>query len=143
MAGIRAALRWGCVAVAVCLLFLGYSGRVLAQGEEAEALIDAEAAEAQAIAMAGEFAFEAEAATAVDLSPMLGTFTTEADEAVADSSEVSSPAFRFPLGDFNPLLAIASALVRRGVTVTFVANPFYETRAKSTGRADSSALEII
>ena len=36
-------------------------------------------------------------------------------------------------GDFNPLLAIASALVRRGVTVTFVANPFYETRVKRTG----------
>src|SRR5271154_4358547 len=36
-------------------------------------------------------------------------------------------------GDFNPLLAIASALVRRGVTVTFVANPFYEARVKSTG----------
>jgi hypothetical protein len=28
-------------------------------------------------------------------------------------------------GDFNPLLAIARALVGRGVAVTFVANPFY------------------
>ena len=36
-------------------------------------------------------------------------------------------------GDFNPLLAIAGALVRRGVTVTFVANPFYERRVTSTG----------
>jgi rhamnosyltransferase subunit B len=36
-------------------------------------------------------------------------------------------------GDVNPLLAIAGALVRRGVTVTFVANPFYERRVKSTG----------
>ena len=36
-------------------------------------------------------------------------------------------------GDFNPLLAIAGALVRRGVSVTFVANPFYERRVKSTG----------
>ncbi len=36
-------------------------------------------------------------------------------------------------GDVNPLLAIAAALVRRGVTVTFVANPFYERRVKSTG----------
>ena len=36
-------------------------------------------------------------------------------------------------GDFNPLLAIAAALVRRGVAVTFVANPFYERRVKSTG----------
>ena len=36
-------------------------------------------------------------------------------------------------GDFNPLLAIAGALVRRGVAVTFVANPFYESRIKSTG----------
>ena len=36
-------------------------------------------------------------------------------------------------GDFNPLLAIAGALVRRGVAVTFVANPFYERRVKSTG----------
>jgi rhamnosyltransferase subunit B len=36
-------------------------------------------------------------------------------------------------GDFNPLLAIAAALVRRGVTVTFVANPFYERRVTSTG----------
>ena len=36
-------------------------------------------------------------------------------------------------GDFNPLLAIAGALVRRGVTVTFVANPFYERRVRSTG----------
>jgi rhamnosyltransferase subunit B len=36
-------------------------------------------------------------------------------------------------GDFNPLLAIAGALVRRGVAVTFVANPFYERRIKSTG----------
>jgi len=36
-------------------------------------------------------------------------------------------------GDFNPLLAIAAALVRRGVTVTFVANPFYEGRVTATG----------
>ncbi len=36
-------------------------------------------------------------------------------------------------GDVNPLLAIAGALVRRGVTVTFVANPFYEQRVKRTG----------
>ncbi len=36
-------------------------------------------------------------------------------------------------GDVNPLLAIAGALVRRGVGVTFVANPFYERRVKSTG----------
>ncbi len=36
-------------------------------------------------------------------------------------------------GDVNPLLAIAAALVRRGVAVTFVANPFYERRVKSTG----------
>jgi rhamnosyltransferase subunit B len=36
-------------------------------------------------------------------------------------------------GDVNPLLAIAGALVRHGVTVTFVANPFYERRVKSTG----------
>ncbi|HVN86516.1 MAG TPA: glycosyltransferase [Candidatus Binatia bacterium] len=36
-------------------------------------------------------------------------------------------------GDFNPLLAIAAALVRRGVTITFVANPFYEQRVQSTG----------
>jgi rhamnosyltransferase subunit B len=36
-------------------------------------------------------------------------------------------------GDVNPLLAIAGALVRRGVAVTFVANPFYERRVESTG----------
>jgi rhamnosyltransferase subunit B len=36
-------------------------------------------------------------------------------------------------GDFNPLLAIAGELVRRGVAVTFVANPFYERRVRSTG----------
>jgi rhamnosyltransferase subunit B len=36
-------------------------------------------------------------------------------------------------GDFNPLLAIAAALVRCGTTVTFVANPFYERRVTSTG----------
>ena len=36
-------------------------------------------------------------------------------------------------GDFNPLLAVAAALVRRGVSVTFVANPFYEQRIRSTG----------
>jgi hypothetical protein len=36
-------------------------------------------------------------------------------------------------GDFNPLLAIAGALVRRGIAVTFVANPFYERRVISTG----------
>ena len=36
-------------------------------------------------------------------------------------------------GDFNPLLAIAAALVRRGVAVTFVANPFYERRVINTG----------
>jgi len=36
-------------------------------------------------------------------------------------------------GDVNPLLAIAGALVRRGVSVTFVANPFYERRVTSTG----------
>ena len=35
-------------------------------------------------------------------------------------------------GDVNPLLAIAGALVRRNVDVTFVANPFYERRAQST-----------
>src|SRR5947207_3448843 len=33
-------------------------------------------------------------------------------------------------GDFNPLLAIAAALVRRGSEVTFVANPFYEERVR-------------
>lgn len=36
-------------------------------------------------------------------------------------------------GDFNPLLAIAAALVRRGAAVTFVANPFYERQVESTG----------
>jgi rhamnosyltransferase subunit B len=36
-------------------------------------------------------------------------------------------------GDVNPLLAIADALVRRGVTVTFVANPFYQQRVQRTG----------
>jgi rhamnosyltransferase subunit B len=36
-------------------------------------------------------------------------------------------------GDFNPLLAIAGALVRQGSRVTFVANPFYERRIKITG----------
>ena len=36
-------------------------------------------------------------------------------------------------GDFNPLLAIAAALVRRGVDVTFVANPFYETKIRGSG----------
>ncbi len=36
-------------------------------------------------------------------------------------------------GDFNPVLAIATALVRRGATVTFVANPFYERRVTITG----------
>jgi len=36
-------------------------------------------------------------------------------------------------GDFNPLLAIAAALVRRGAAVTFVANPFYERRVTSVG----------
>jgi rhamnosyltransferase subunit B len=36
-------------------------------------------------------------------------------------------------GDFNPLLAIAAALVRRGTAVTFVANPFYERRVLRTG----------
>src|SRR5215470_6477446 len=38
-------------------------------------------------------------------------------------------------GDFNPLLAIAAALVRRGIAVTFVANPFYERRVKDSGSA--------
>ena len=36
-------------------------------------------------------------------------------------------------GDFNPLLAIAHALVRRSVGVSFVANPFYEERVRATG----------
>ena len=36
-------------------------------------------------------------------------------------------------GDFNPLLAIAAALVRRGIEVTFVANPFYQGRVERTG----------
>jgi rhamnosyltransferase subunit B len=36
-------------------------------------------------------------------------------------------------GDFNPLLAIAAALLRRGVDVTFVANPFYEARVRKSG----------
>jgi len=42
-------------------------------------------------------------------------------------------------GDFNPLLAIAGALVRRGVTVTFVANPFYKDRVLRTGSRFASA----
>ncbi|HUN58795.1 MAG TPA: glycosyltransferase [Candidatus Binataceae bacterium] len=36
-------------------------------------------------------------------------------------------------GDLNPLLAIAAALVRRNLSVTFVANPFYECRVLATG----------
>src|SRR5512143_325853 len=36
-------------------------------------------------------------------------------------------------GDFNPLLAIAAALVRRRVPVIFVANPFYQRRVERTG----------
>src|SRR5262245_22903452 len=36
-------------------------------------------------------------------------------------------------GDFNPPLAIAAALARRGVEVTFVANPFYEARVRKAG----------
>ena len=43
MAGIRAALRWGYVAVAVCLLFLGCSSRALAQDDEVDAILAAEA----------------------------------------------------------------------------------------------------
>ena len=49
-------------------------------------------------------------------------------------------------GDFNPLLAIAGALVRRGVEVTFVANPFYERRVLRTGSrfvAAGSFLDIF
>ena len=49
-------------------------------------------------------------------------------------------------GDFNPLLAIAGALVRRGVAVTFVANPFYERRVLRTGSrfvAAGSFLDIF
>ncbi len=91
MAGIRAALRWVCVVVAVCLLFVGCSGRALAQDDEIDALLAAEAAEAQAAAEVESLAFEAEAATEVDLGPMLGAFTTEEDEAVAESSEVIGP----------------------------------------------------
>ncbi len=36
-------------------------------------------------------------------------------------------------GDVNPLLAVAAALRRRGVDVTFVANPFYAPRVERTG----------
>jgi rhamnosyltransferase subunit B len=46
-------------------------------------------------------------------------------------------------GDVNPLLAIAGALVRRGVTVTFVANPFYEHRVKSTGSRFVAAGRLL
>lgn len=36
-------------------------------------------------------------------------------------------------GDFNPLLAIAAGLMRRGADVTFVSNPFYADRVRQTG----------
>jgi rhamnosyltransferase subunit B len=36
-------------------------------------------------------------------------------------------------GDVNPMLAVAAALVRRGVSVSFVANPFYRLRVEQTG----------
>jgi rhamnosyltransferase subunit B len=46
-------------------------------------------------------------------------------------------------GDFNPLLAIADALVRRGVTVSFVANPFYAERVRRTGSRFVGAGESL
>ncbi len=46
-------------------------------------------------------------------------------------------------GDFNPMLAIAGALVRRGVAVTFVANPFYERRVTATGSHFVAAGEFF
>jgi UDP:flavonoid glycosyltransferase YjiC (YdhE family) len=42
-------------------------------------------------------------------------------------------------GDFNPLLAIAAGLVRRGIAVTFVANPFYRQRVERSGSRFVSA----
>lgn len=36
-------------------------------------------------------------------------------------------------GDFLPTLALGAVLHRRGHEVRFVANPFYESRARSTG----------
>ncbi len=46
-------------------------------------------------------------------------------------------------GDFNPLLAIAAALVRNGVGVTFVANPFYASRVEATGSRFVGAGEFF
>ncbi len=91
MAGIGAALRGLYVAGVVSLLFLGCSGRALAQDDEVDAILAAEAAEAQAMAEVEVSVSEVEAATAVDLVPELGAFTAGADEAVAETSEVIGP----------------------------------------------------
>jgi len=132
MAGIRAALRGGFVAVAVCLLFLVCSSRALAQDEEVDAIIAAEQAEALAAAMAEGFAAEAEAATAVDLVPALGAFTGAADEAVADSSEVIGPVANLSA---DPVLGDGEFVLRKthlhvpGYGVPFEVALTYRSRA--------------
>ena len=114
-AGIRTALRWGYVVVAVCLLLLGCSSRALAQDDEIEAMVAAEAAEAAAAAEVEVVASEAEAATEVGLGPILGDFTTAADDAVADSSQVIGPIANLTadpvLGDGDVVGVVAEAPV--------------------------------
>ena len=132
MAGIRAALRWGYVAVAVCLLFLGCSSRVLAQDEEVDAILAAETAEALAAAEVEVVAAEFEAATEVDFVPMLGAFTTEADAAVADSSEVVGPIANLTA---DPVLGDGEFILRKthlhvpGYGVPFEVALTYRSRA--------------
>jgi RHS repeat-associated protein len=84
-----ATLRWGFVAVAVCLLSLVWASRTLAQVDEVDAILDAEAAEAQAMAVV-EVAIEEEATAAMAI-PQFEAFTAEADETLSESSEIIGP----------------------------------------------------
>ena len=132
MAGIGAALRWGYVAVVMCLMIFGCSSRALAQDDEVDAILAAEAAEAAAAAEVEVVASEAEAATEVDLVPILGDFTTAADEAVADSSEVIGPVANLTA---DPVLGDGEFILRKthlhvpGYGVPFEVALTYRSRA--------------
>ena len=132
MAGIRTALRWGYVAAAVCLLLLGCSSRALAQDDEIDAILAAEAAEAAAAAQVEVLAAETEAATEVGLVPILGDFTTAADDAVADSSAVIGPIANLTA---DPVLGDGEFILRKthlhvpGYGVPFEVALTYRSRA--------------
>src|SRR5258708_1348030 len=90
MARVRVVLQLMALAVAICLPSLS-ANRALAQEEEVDALLAADAAEAQALAQAEVFMAEEEATLETTILPQVGAFTAAADEALAESSAVIGP----------------------------------------------------